>query len=92
MNTSVAEAAGLTGALVVLGGVLKQVPAFPDKWIPTTLIGVGLLTYLGLNGFTWLNAVVGIQTAASATGLNQLWRQHTSNDTQTQVAPTIPKP
>lgn len=91
MNTSAAEAAGLTGALVVLGGVLKQVPAFPDKWIPTTLIVVGLLAYLALNGFTVLNAVVGIQTAAAATGINQVWRQHTG-ETDAATPATTPKP
>jgi hypothetical protein len=67
----------LTGGLVVIGSFLKSVPKFPNPWIPSTLIILGTLIHMWMTGFNPVNLLVGIQISAAATGLHQVWKQHT---------------
>ncbi len=85
MNTTITvsvEALGLTGLLITLGGFLKQIPKFPDNWIPTALVVIGTLIFTGVNGFTFQSFVMGFQASAAATGINQMYRQHTNGGTE----------
>jgi len=77
------ETAGLTVLLVLVGGFLKAIPNFPDKWIPTALSLLGCAVAMGVGGFSVANAVQGLSAGLAAVGSNQLYRQHTAPETKT---------
>ena len=89
MNETVTQAGQLTVALLILGTILKRIPKFPDAWIPTTLTLIGTVAYMSLHGWTTIDAIYGIQTAAAATGLNQIYKQHT-NGNNNEAKPNPP--
>jgi len=61
--------------MTVVGWVLKQL-ALPNKWIPLALLILGALGYMGLEGWTYHNAILGGTIAGlGAVGGNQLLRQ-----------------
>lgn len=84
MNESVVEASQITVVLIILGNLLKGIPKFPNQWIPLTLVVLGTAAYIMLYGWSAVNLIWGIQTAAASTGLNQLW--------QKTVTATLPTP
>lgn len=80
--TSAGETAGLTVLLVLVGGFLKAIPNFPDKWIPTALSVLGCAVAMSAGGFDVANAVQGLSAGLAAVGGNQLYRQHTAPETK----------
>jgi hypothetical protein len=85
--TDAGALAGIAALLVLLGTFFKSVPGFPDKWIPTalSLVGCGVALYMG--GVTLPNAIQGLSAGLTAVGANQLFRQHTVNDTPKPPTP-----
>jgi hypothetical protein len=82
------ETAGLATLLVLVGGFLKAIPNFPDKWIPSVLSLLGCAVAMGIGGFSVPNAVQGLSAGLTAVGANQLYRQHTATETKPTTTPT----
>lgn len=77
------ETVGLSAVLVMVGTFLKQIPGFPDKWIPTALALIGCGIALAVNGLTLASGVSGLSAGLAAVGANQLYRQHTAEPPKT---------
>jgi hypothetical protein len=70
------DMAPVTGAMLVLGAVLKHLLPVNNKWIPLATLVLGVLAYLVWTGdWTGRGAILAIYAAAAATGLHQAVRQ-----------------
>jgi hypothetical protein len=79
-------------AMTVFGRVLKMIPWFPDTLIPLGLSLSGSVGYMGLEGWTYRNGILGFVIGGmAAVGANQIWRQLV-NSTSTTAEPEQPKP
>lgn len=70
MNTS--DMAMVTGAMLALGYVMKNLLPVDNKWIPLILLVLGTAIYCTWTGhWDGRSIITGIMAAASATGLHQ---------------------
>ena len=65
----------LIPALIVVGAIIKQVEAIPDKWIPLILLPLGVAGALALGGLSADSVIQGILVTGAAVYGNQLVKQ-----------------
>ena len=65
----------LIPALIVVGAIIKQVEAIPDKWIPLILLPLGIAGALALGGLSADSVIQGILVTGAAVYGNQLVTQ-----------------
>ena len=65
----------LIPALIVVGAIIKQVEAIPDKWIPLILLPLGVAGALALGGLSADRFIQGILVTGAAVYGNQLVKQ-----------------
>ncbi len=65
----------LIPALIVVGAIIKQVEAIPDKWIPLILLPLGIAGALALGGLSADSVIQGILVTGAAVYGNQLVKQ-----------------
>ena len=56
----------LIPALIVVGAIIKQVEAIPDKWIPLILLPLGVAGALALGGLSADSVIQGILVTGAA--------------------------
>ena len=72
---SVDNALILIPALIVVGAIIKQVEAIPNKWIPLILLPLGIAGALALGGLSADSVIQGILVTGAAVYGNQLVKQ-----------------
>ena len=65
----------LIPALIVIGAIIKQVEAIPNKWIPLILLPLGIAGALALGGLSADSVIQGILVTGAAVYGNQLVKQ-----------------
>lgn len=65
----------LIPALIVIGAIIKQVEAIPNKWIPLILLPMGVAGALALGGLSADSVIQGILVTGAAVYGNQLVKQ-----------------
>ena len=65
----------LIPALIVVGAIIKQVEAIPNKWIPLILLPLGIAGALALGGLSADSVIQGILVTGAAIYGNQLVKQ-----------------
>lgn len=65
----------LIPALIVVGAIIKQVEAIPNKWIPLILLPLGIAGALALGGLSADSVIQGILVTGAAVYGNQLVKQ-----------------
>ena len=65
----------LIPALIVIGAIIKQVEAIPNKWIPLILLPLGVAGALALGGLSADSVIQGILVTGAAVYGNQLVKQ-----------------
>ena len=65
----------LIPALIVVGAIIKQVEAIPDKWIPLILLPLGIAGALALGGLSADSVIQVILVTGAAVYGNQLVKQ-----------------
>ena len=65
----------LIPALIIVGAIIKQVEAIPDKWIPLILLPLGIAGALALGGLSADSVIQGILVTGAAVYGNQLVKQ-----------------
>ena len=65
----------LIPALIVVGAIIKQIEAIPDKWIPLILLPLGVAGALALGGLSADSVIQGILVTGAAVYGNQLVKQ-----------------
>lgn len=65
----------LIPALIVIGTIIKQVEAIPNKWIPLILLPLGIAGALALGGLSADSVIQGILVTGAAVYGNQLVKQ-----------------
>lgn len=71
----VTEALVLIPVLIIIGQILKNIQAIPDKWIPVILLPLGFVGAMALGGWTVDSAIQGILVTGAAVYGNQLVKQ-----------------
>lgn len=71
----VTEALVLIPVLIIIGQILKNIQAIPDKWIPVILLPLGIVGAMALGGWTVDSAIQGILVTGAAVYGNQLVKQ-----------------
>lgn len=71
----VTEALVLIPVLIIIGQILKNIQAIPDKWIPLILLPLGVVGAMALGGWTVDSAIQGILVTGAAVYGNQLVKQ-----------------
>lgn len=61
---------GIGGILLAIGWFLKNQTPLDNKWIPLSLLLIGVSISLGLQGPTVANAIEGVMAALMATGFH----------------------
>ena len=56
----------LIPALIVIGAIIKQVEAIPNKWIPLILLPLGIAGALALGGLSADSVIQGILVTGAA--------------------------
>lgn len=70
----------LIPALIVIGAIIKQVEAIPNKWIPLILLPLGIAGALALGGLSADSVIQGILVTGAAVYGNQLVKQMGKKD------------
>ena len=65
----------LIPALIVVGAIIKQVEAIPNKWIPLILLPLGIAGALALGGLSTDSVIQGILVTGASVYGNQLVKQ-----------------
>ena len=65
----------LIPALIVVGAIIKQVEAIPNKWIPLILLPLGIAGALALGGLSTDSVIQGILVTGASVYGNQLVQQ-----------------
>ena len=65
----------LIPVLVILGQIIKNIQAIPDKWIPLILLPLGIAGALGLGGLSIDSVIQGILVTGAAVYGNQVYKQ-----------------
>ena len=65
----------LIPALIVIGAIIKQVEAIPNKWIPLILLPLGIAGALALGGLSTDSVIQGILVTGASVYGNQLVKQ-----------------
>ena len=65
----------LIPALIVIGAIIKQGEAIPNKWIPLILLPLGIAGALALGGLSADSVIKGILVTGAAVYGNQLVKQ-----------------
>lgn len=65
----------LIPALIVVGAIIKQVEAIPNKWIPLILLPLGIAGALAMGGMSADSVIQGILVTGAAVYGNQLVKQ-----------------
>ena len=65
----------LIPTLIVIGAIIKQVEAIPNKWIPLILLPLGIAGALALGGLSADSVIQGILVTGAAVYGNQLVKQ-----------------
>ena len=65
----------LIPALIVIGAIIKQVEAIPNKWIPLILLPLGIAGALALGGLSADSVIQGILVTGASVYGNQLVKQ-----------------
>ena len=65
----------LIPALIVVGAIIKQVEAIPNKWIPLILLPLGIAGALALGGLSTDSVIQGILVTGASVYGNQLVTQ-----------------
>ena len=65
----------LIPALIVIGAIIKQIEAIPNKWIPLILLPLGIAGALALGGLSADSVIQGILVTGAAVYGNQLVKQ-----------------
>lgn len=71
----VTEALVLIPVLIIIGQILKNIQAIPDKWIPVILLPLGIVGAMALGSWTVDSAIQGILVTGAAVYGNQLVKQ-----------------
>jgi hypothetical protein len=72
---NLATATLVIGVLNAGGAAVKAIPWISNHYIPFILAALGSVMYSGIEGWTGLNAVIGVGLAWGAVGLHQTVRQ-----------------
>lgn len=65
----------LIPVLVIIGQIVKNIQAIPDKWIPLILLPLGIAGALALGGLSVDSVVQGILVTGAAVYGNQIVKQ-----------------
>ena len=65
----------LIPVLVIIGQIIKNIQAIPDKWIPLILLPLGVAGALALGGLSVDSAIQGILVTGAAVYGNQIVKQ-----------------
>ena len=65
----------LIPVLVIIGEIIKNIQAIPDKWIPLILLPLGVAGALALGGLSVDSAIQGILVTGAAVYGNQIVKQ-----------------
>ena len=65
----------LIPVLVIIGQIIKNIQAIPDKWIPLILLPLGIGGALALGGLSVDSAIQGILVTGAAVYGNQIVKQ-----------------
>lgn len=65
----------LIPALVIIGAIVKEIEAIPNKWIPLILLPIGIAGALFLGGLSADSVIQGILVTGAAVYGNQLVKQ-----------------
>ena len=65
----------LIPVLVIIGQIIKNIQAIPDKWIPLILLPIGIAGALALGGLSVDSAIQGILVTGAAVYGNQIVKQ-----------------
>lgn len=65
----------LIPVLVIIGQIIKNIQAIPDKWIPLILLPLGIAGALALGGLSVDSAIQGVLVTGAAVYGNQLVKQ-----------------
>ena len=65
----------LIPVLVIIGEIIKNIQAIPDKWIPLILLPIGIAGALALGGLSVDSAIQGILVTGAAVYGNQIVKQ-----------------
>lgn len=65
----------LIPVLLIIGQILKNIQAIPDKWIPVILLPLGVIGAMALGGWTVDSAIQGILVTGCAVYGNQIYKQ-----------------
>lgn len=65
----------LIPVLLIIGQIIKNIQAIPDKWIPLILLPLGILGAMALGGWTVDAAIQGVLVTGVAVYGNQIVKQ-----------------
>ena len=65
----------LIPVLIIIGQIIKNIQAIPDKWIPLILLPLGIAGALCLGGLSVDSAIQGILVTGAAVYGNQIVKQ-----------------
>lgn len=65
----------LIPALLILGQIIKNIEAIPDKYIPLILLPFGILWAMALGSWTVNGVIQGVLVTGAAVYGNQVWKQ-----------------
>ena len=65
----------LIPALVIIGAIIKEIEAIPNKWIPLILLPIGIAGALLLGGLSADSVIQGILVTGAAVYGNQIVKQ-----------------
>lgn len=75
LNYIIDNALILIPVLVIVGQIIKNIQAIPDKWIPLILLPLGIAGAIGLAGLSVDSVIQGILVTGAAVYGNQLVKQ-----------------
>lgn len=70
----------LIPVLVIIGQIIKNIEAIPDKWIPLILLPLGIAGALALGGLSADSVIQGILVTGAAVYGNQVYKQMKSKE------------
>ena len=80
----------LIPALLIIGQIIKNIEAIPDKWIPVILLPIGIAGALLCGGLSVDSAIQGILVPAwpsTATSLSSSWGKRNNGKRESREYP-----
>ncbi len=74
------EALIVIPVLLILGKIIKETDVLKDKYIPLTLLGVGIVFAIALIGFNVDAVIQGVLVAGAAVFGHELYKQSQERD------------